>query len=79
MAPFKDIEPPALQAFKTKDGKPLQSLPAHFCPETGDLSIFWQNLQNTFHGVDYVDYMPRDWDNAKRVLFMVDQHGDVYV
>ncbi|KAF9282716.1 hypothetical protein BGZ74_002091, partial [Mortierella antarctica] len=77
MVPFKDAEPPALQAFKTKDGKPLQSLPAHFCPETGDLSIFWQNLQNTFHGVDYVDYMPRDWDNAKRVLFMVDQHGDV--
>ncbi|KAG0098263.1 hypothetical protein BGZ93_000635 [Podila epicladia] len=77
MAPLKDAEPPALQAFETKDGKPLQSLPAHFCPKTGDLCIFWQNLQNTFHGVDYVNYMPREWDNAKRVLFMVDQHGDV--
>lgn len=77
MAPFLDCEHPELQSFLTEDGEPLQ-LPTQFCPETGYMYIVWQDVQDAFHGVNYVEY--KDWKgNVRRVLFMTDKYGEVYV
>lgn len=73
----KDSEQSSFQAFKTKDGRPLQQLPSQICPETGSECIFWQNVQNTFHDVDYLEHGLRI--KLSPILFMVDQHGEVYV
>ncbi|KFH63393.1 hypothetical protein MVEG_10803 [Podila verticillata NRRL 6337] len=75
MAPYKNDNVPAFQAFKTEDGKPLQKLPAQICPETGYKCIFWQDVLNTFDGVDYVEG-PQSGVTS-RVLFLVDQYGEV--
>jgi len=77
MAPSKDNRVPLFQVFKTEDGKPLQKLPAQICPETGVWCIFWQDVQNAFDGVDCVD-LP-EWTISRRVFFMVDQYGELYV
>ncbi|KAF9375014.1 hypothetical protein CPB97_011750 [Podila verticillata] len=75
MAPFLDSQHPELQSFLTKDGKPLQ-LPAHFCPESGYMYIVWQDVQDAFHGVNYVEY--KNWKgDVHRIVFMVDQYGEV--
>ncbi|KFH63286.1 hypothetical protein MVEG_10696 [Podila verticillata NRRL 6337] len=75
MAPFLDSQHPELQSFLTEDGKLLQ-LPAKFCPETGYMYIVWQDVQDALHGVSYVEY--KDWrGNVRRILFMVDQYGEV--
>lgn len=77
MAPFLKAKQRVHQLFETKDGESLQQLPVHVCPDTGYLCIFWQDVQNAFHGVDYVDYQQNS--NTGRALFMVDRYGNVYV
>ncbi|KAI9237519.1 MAG: hypothetical protein BYD32DRAFT_436550 [Podila humilis] len=70
MAPHSNDSVPVFQAFKTEDDKPLQKLPAQTCPETGYKCIFWQDVQDAFNGVDYVE-------GSSRVMFMVDRYGEV--
>jgi hypothetical protein len=73
MALFLKAKHHTHQHFETKDGEPLQQLPAHVCPDTGEMSVLWQDVHNAFHGVDYVEIAK--FKNSDRVLFMVDRHG----
>ncbi|KAI9232530.1 MAG: hypothetical protein BYD32DRAFT_428168 [Podila humilis] len=77
MGPFREPEQLALHSFVAKDDEQIQQLPVHMCPETGNMCVFWQDVQNAFHGVDYVEEVQSD--NTDQDLFMVDQYGDVYV
>lgn len=77
MALPKDTKTPVFQTFKTEDGQPFQKLPAQICPETGHTCIFWQDVQNAFNGMDHVDGTQGGY--TIRVMFMIDQYGDLYV
>lgn len=66
---------PLFQAFETKKGEPHQQLPAQICSETGDWCIFWQDVQNAFPNVDFVEEI---WSSGEiRVPFMVGAVGEV--
>lgn len=78
MRQFQRAEPPIFQKIKPKMGHESQLLPAYICPTTDRRCIFWQDLENIYPGVDYV-YLQHSWTDPKRILFMVDQYGEVYV
>ncbi|KAG0092635.1 hypothetical protein BGZ93_008257 [Podila epicladia] len=78
MAPSKDSDPPVFQAFENKDGIRLQKLRAqNSCSETANMIIFWQDVQNAFPGVDYVDYIHWGEDDPRRAPFLVGPDGEV--
>lgn len=76
----REAVPQVFQDFKSKDGEPLQQMPIQICSETGLKCIFWQDVRNTFQGVDYLlgaEYMTVR--AFKIIMFMIGQNGEVYV
>lgn len=78
MVQFQRDEPPVSQKFKRSTGTEPQLLPVQVCPGTGRSCIFWQDVENIYPDVEYV-YRRQPWTGDKRILFMVDQYGEVYV
>lgn len=78
MGQFQRTEPPVSQKFKRSTDNESQRLPTQVCPETGRSCIFWQDVETIYPGVEYV-YRRQPWSGEKRILFMVDQCGEVYV
>ncbi|KAG0345883.1 hypothetical protein BG005_001068 [Podila minutissima] len=78
MASPNEAVPYAFQDFKTEDGEPLQQMPVQICSETGLKCIFWQDVRNTFQGVDCLHGPEYMTERAHRVImFMVGQNGEV--
>ncbi|KAF9313971.1 hypothetical protein BG003_004667 [Podila horticola] len=78
MSQPKDTEPLSFQAFKSKDGKPLQRLPTQIrCPDTRNFCISWQDIEDAFEGVDYVDFLGWGDDDPVRSPFVVGRNGEV--
>ncbi|KAI9238942.1 MAG: hypothetical protein BYD32DRAFT_460275 [Podila humilis] len=76
MGQFERTEPPVSQKFKRSTDNESQRLPTQVCPETGRSCIFWQDVEKIYPGVEYV-YRRQPWSGEKRILFMVDQCGEV--
>ncbi|KAF9311504.1 hypothetical protein BG003_007339 [Podila horticola] len=76
MVQFQRDEPPVSQKFKRSTGTEPQLLPVQVCPGTGRSCIFWQDVENIYPDVEYV-YRRQPWTGDERILFMVDQYGEV--
>lgn len=55
-----------VQKFKSKDGTPLRSLRPHVCTDTGEKFLLWNDIQNTFEGIDHLEAA-----DEKRILFTI--------
>ncbi|KAF9211613.1 hypothetical protein BGZ59_007842 [Podila verticillata] len=73
MAPLVYPAPPIIQKFKSPDDKPLFSLPAHLCSDTGKYFVYWSDIQNAFEGIFYL----LD-ESEERLLFMIDESAELY-
>lgn len=70
----EDTESEHFQRFQPKDGTPLASLSTQLCAETGEPYFLWSEVQRVFESVDHLHA-----SNAARVMFMIDEDGDLYV
>lgn len=50
----QEEEAPLLQKLVSKAMKPLATVPAHVCQETGDRYVFWADIQQTIQGIDFL-------------------------
>lgn len=68
-----DSDLPVFQEFKSKDGKPLESLPTHIADDIVGRYVLWSDILHAFKGINVV----KDW-NEDRVFFVLDGYA-VYV
>ncbi|KAF9309334.1 hypothetical protein BG003_009875 [Podila horticola] len=65
-----------LQKFESKDHAHTHaqppSLPTHLCPETGKRYMLWTDIQDNIVGASHLETY------AGRVMFMIDNHGELY-
>ncbi|KAI9235661.1 MAG: hypothetical protein BYD32DRAFT_488683 [Podila humilis] len=54
MASLNNSGPAVFQQFLTEDGAPLQSVKVRPISPYGDLGVLWNDVQDTFVGVDYL-------------------------
>lgn len=74
MGPFRETQLP-VQLFETLDGTPLQQLPIQVCQHTGYMCVFWEDVQDAFYGVYFLNF--KLLRRMQRVMFLVDQYGEV--
>lgn len=65
------------QKFESEDGTPLASPRSHPCAaDMKKKCIFWSDVQRTFQGVDH---LKAEGEQGERILFMIDDDGELYV
>ncbi|KAF9207660.1 hypothetical protein BGZ59_011047, partial [Podila verticillata] len=72
MAHPEHINPPALQKFRSEEGKLLTSLQGHVCPETEIQYLHWSDIQLAFPRILHLEY-----SNGVRVLYSINDDGEL--
>lgn len=73
MAHPKHTNSPALQKFRSEEGKLLSSLQGHVCPETEIQYLYWSDIQLAFPQMLYLQY-----SHGGIVLYSINDDGELY-
>lgn len=67
MFPSMDIDSPVFQTFKSKNGKPLKSLPTFNLEKDRERFLLWSDIELAFKGVESLTDK-----RENRVMFEID-------